>query len=207
MSSLSPPPFPLDHPPQGLTAGRAAKLLARAATGECKPRFAPRTLAAKKFAFTRWALTLAGRHRAGAAGFRYRRERGLGLGGLATFRAATPIPPALSLPVLPPIGGLSILPAGASSPPSLCRGPALGAAISGLRVGGTEELLASLEQTPSLARPTSPLTGPGFGASWCWAQGSGELPTAKPRTRSPFLRSEAPFRINSALVGVRHPPA
>ena len=65
-------------------------------------------------------------------------------------------------------------------------------------------LLTSLEKTPSLTRPTSPLTGPRFAASWCWAQGSCELPTAKPRMRSPYLRSETPSLINSALVGVRH---
>ena len=34
--SLPPPPFAFDHPPQSLTARWAAKLLARAATGECK---------------------------------------------------------------------------------------------------------------------------------------------------------------------------
>jgi len=46
--SLPPPPFAFDHPPQSLTARWAAKLLARAAAGECKPLFASRTLAAKK---------------------------------------------------------------------------------------------------------------------------------------------------------------
>jgi hypothetical protein len=202
--SLPPPPFAFDHPPQSLTARWAAKLLARAATGECKPLFASRTLAAKKFAITRWALALAGLRRAGVGGFRRGREHFLGLSGLPTFGAATSIPLALSLPFLPPIRGLSILPVGASSPPSPSGGPAFGTAISGLGVGGMKGLLTSLEKTPSLTRPTSPLTGPRFAASWCWAQGSCELPTAKPRMRSPYLRSEAPSLINSALVGVRH---
>ena len=118
----------------------------------------------------------------------------LGRGGLATFGAAASIPLALSLPFLPAIGGLPILPAGAASPPSPSRGPALGTAVSSLGMGGTKRLLASLEKTRSLPRPTSPLTGARFAASWCWAQGSCELPTAKPRMRSPYLRSEAPSR-------------
>src|SRR5271157_5539223 len=157
--SLPPPPFAFDHPPQSLTARWAAKLLARAATGECKPLFASRTLAAKKFAITRWALALAGLRRAGVGGFRRGREHFLGLSGLPTFGAATSIPLALSLPFLPSIRGLSILPVGASSPPSPSGGPAFGTAISALGVGGMKRLLTSLEKTPSLTRPTSPLTG------------------------------------------------
>ena len=150
------------------------------------------------------ALARAGLRRRGVGGFRRGREHFLGLSGLATFGAATSIPLALSLPFLPSIRGLSILPLGESSPPSPSGRPAFGTAISGLGVGGIKGLLTSLEKTPSLTRPTSPLTGPKFAASWCWAQGSCELPTAKPRMRSPYLRSEAPSLINSALVGVRH---
>jgi len=202
--SLSPPPFPLDHPPQGLTAGGTAKRLARAATGECKPLFTARTLAAKKFAFPRWALALAGLGRSRAAGFWCRSQLLLFLGCPAAFRASRSIPVVLSLPFLPPSTGMAIVPAGLPSPPSPSCGPALGTAIAGLRMGGTKELLTSLEQTPSLSRPMSPLTGPGFAASWWWAQGSCELPTAKPRTRSPYLRSEATSWINSALMGVHH---
>ena len=57
------------------------------------------------------ALALAGLRRAGVGGFRRGREHFLGLSGLATFGAATAIPLALSLPFLPSIRGLSILPA------------------------------------------------------------------------------------------------
>ena len=202
--SLSPSPFALDHPAQSLTAGWAAKFLARTANGTHKPLFAARTLAAKKFEFACWALTLADLRRTHAGRFRYRRELYLGLGGLPAFRAATSIPLALILPFLPPIRSLAILPAGPSLPPSPSRGLALGATVSGLGVGGTKGLLAAFEQTRSLPRPTSPLTGTRNAASWWWAQGSCELPTAKPRTRSPDLRSEAPSLINSALRGVRH---
>src|SRR5262249_10874754 len=109
---------------------------------------------------------LARLRRARAAGTRCRREHFLGCCGHPPFGASTSITPALSLPFLPTIGGLAIVPAGPPSPPSPSGGPALGTAISGLRVGGTKEFLTSLEQTPSLSRPTSPLTGPGFAASW-----------------------------------------
>src|SRR4051812_26160114 len=109
----------------------------------------------------------------------------LDLGGrrLRPLCAATAIPSALGLTLFPAVGSLTILPAGVSSPPSPGRGPTLGATVSGLGVGGLKELLAPLEQTPSLSRPTSPLTGSKIAASWMWAQGSGELPTAKPRMR------------------------
>jgi hypothetical protein len=139
--------------------------------------FATGTIAATKFGFVGWALTLAYRRRAGARRVRRCRERflGLGLGGrrLTPLGAATAIPSALGLTFLPTMGSLAILPAGVSSPPSPGRGPALGATVSGLRVGGLEEFLAALEQTMSLSRPTSPLTGPRIAASWIWAQGSG----------------------------------
>ena len=61
---------------------------------------------------------------------------------------------------------------------------ALGATVPSLGTGGTKRLPASLEEAWSWSRPTSaPLTGPRLAASLMWAQGSCELPTAKPRTR------------------------
>jgi hypothetical protein len=191
---LSPVPFPFDHPPQGLMAGRAAKPLTGAATGAYKPHLAPRTLAAKKFQFMCWALTLAGLRRTRTGGFQRLRERCLGFCCLPTKRASASIPLALSLAFHSTMRGLAVLPAGPPAPPSPSRGTALGAAISGLGPGRAKGLLASLEQTRSLTRPASPLTGPRLAASWYWAQGSCELPTAKPRMRSSYLRSEAPFR-------------
>jgi hypothetical protein len=204
VGALSPPPFPLEDATQGLTARGAAKLLTGAAPRRREVVVTARPLAAKKCAIPRWALALAGRLRRGAVGLRGSGERVLGGGGLATFGTATAIPPGLSLPFLPAIGGLPIVPAGAAAPPAPSRDPAFGTAISGVGMGGMKGLLTALEQTPSLPRPTSPLTGCRFAASWCWAQGSCQLPTAKPRMRSPYLRSEAPSGINSALVGVRH---
>ena len=107
--------------------------------------------------------------------------------------AATPVPPALGPAFLLAVGRPPILPAGLPPPPPPRRRAALGATVPGLRVGGSEELLTPLEQTPPLSRPTSPLTGPRFAASWIRAQGSGELPTAKPRVRSPLC--SAPRRL------------
>jgi hypothetical protein len=137
--------------------------------------FATGTIAAKKSEFLGWALTLAYRRRTGAPRLRRRRERFLGLGGgrLTPLCAATAIPSALGLTLFPTRGSLAILPAGVTSPPSPGGGPAFGATVSGLGVGGLKELLAPLEQTPSLSRPTSPLTGPRIAAGWMWAQGSG----------------------------------
>ena len=57
---LPPPPLPLDHPPQRLTAGRAAEPLARAPLRGCEVLLTPRTIAAKKFGIVGWALALAG---------------------------------------------------------------------------------------------------------------------------------------------------
>lgn len=121
--------------------------------------FAARPIAAKKIGFIGWALTLAGLRRARAGTIRCRKRHFLDLDGPATVRAATSIPLALSLPFLPTLGGLAILPAGTPSPPSPSGGPALGTAISSLGMSGTKERLTSLEETPSLPRPTSPLTG------------------------------------------------
>ncbi len=202
--SLPPPPFAVDNATQSLTARWATKFLAWTAKGAYKPLLATWTFAAEKFQIPCWALALADLCRTGVGGFWRDRKRWLGLSSLPTFRAATSIPLALSLSFLPAIRGLSILPAGATSPPSPSPGPASWTAISGLGMGGMKRLLTSLEQTRSLTRPSSPLTGARNAASWWWAQGSCELPTAKPRMRSPYLRSEAPSLINSALMGVRH---
>jgi hypothetical protein len=201
----APAAFPFDHPPQSLMARRAAKPLAGAAAGARKPLFASRTRAAKKFEFTPWALTLAGLRFAPAGRFRCHRE--CLLGRLPTFGAPTAIPLALSLAVCPSLERLAILPAGTSAPPSPSGRSALRAAIAGLGVGGPKPLLTPLEKTTPVTRPTGPLTGSRFAATWFWAQGSCELPTAKPRRRSPSLRSEVPLAINSALVAVRHSPA
>jgi hypothetical protein len=177
MGALPPPPFPLDDATQRLTAGRAAKPLAGAASGRREVCFATGTIAAKKFGLVVWALTLAYRRGTGARRVRRRRERflGLGLGGrrLTPLGTATAIPSALGLTLFPTMGSLAILPAGMSSPPAPGLGAARGATISGLRVGGLKEFLAPLEKTTSLSRPSSPLTGPRIAASWIWAQGSG----------------------------------
>ncbi len=83
-----------------------------------------------------------------------------------------------------------ILLAGPSSPPASSLGAALRATVSGLGMCGLKGFLAALEQTVSLPRLTCPLTGTSLVASLMWAQGSCELPTAKPRTR----RSLPPLR-------------
>ena len=70
----SPLPFPLEDPPQSLTARRAAKPLASAVTGAYEPHFTPRALAAKKIAITRWGMTLAGMRRRRAGRLRLPRE-------------------------------------------------------------------------------------------------------------------------------------
>jgi hypothetical protein len=180
-------------------AGGATKPLTVAAPGWREVHFAARTVAAEKRRSLCWALTLAQGGRASARGVRCRGERCLGLGCccLTTLSTATAIPLALGLTFLPPVGSLLILPAGSSSTPFPSLGSALGATVSGLGVSGSKEPLASLEQTMSLARPTSPLTGARIAASWIWAQGSCELPTAKPRTRGPLY--SAPGRLYWSL--------
>ena len=180
--ALSPPPFPLDDPPQRLTARRAAKPLARAATGAYEALFTPRTVAAKKIEIVRWGLTLAGLPRRRAVRLRCRgncclgfspglgawvRLPGLRLPGFGCRRlgAATSIPLALSLPFFPHFRFLAILPAATFPPPSPSRLAALGTAVPGLGMGGAKWFLAFFEQTTSLARPTSPLTGSRFARS------------------------------------------
>ena len=157
----------------------------------------PRTVAAKKSGIVGWALALAPMLRTPAREIRPRGIGGLSLGRTPALGAATPVTPALRLAFLLAVGGLPVLPAGSPSPPTTGRRAALGATVPGLRVGGSKGRLAPLEQTTSLSRPTSPLTGPKLAASLEWAQGSGELPTAKPRTRSPLC--SAPRRLHSPL--------
>jgi hypothetical protein len=67
-----PLPFPFEDPPQSLTARRAAKPLGGAVTGAYEPLFAPRALAAKKIAITRWGMTLADLPRRRAVRLHYR---------------------------------------------------------------------------------------------------------------------------------------
>jgi hypothetical protein len=117
----------------------------------------------------------------------------LGLGLAAALGAATPVSPALLPASLLAVGRLPVLPAGAPSPPPARRRATLGATVPRLGMGGSKAFLAPLEQTPPLSRPTSPLTAPRFAASLEWAQGSCELPTAKPRVRSPSY--SAPRRL------------
>jgi hypothetical protein len=162
LEALSPLPFPFEDPPQSLTAGRAAKPLARAATDAYEPLFAPRALAAKKIEVTRWGMTLAGLHKRRAVRLRCRGNGylgfghqcfgrqgfglgGQGFGGQPVLGAPASIPLALSLPFLPAFRVLAIFPAGKFLPPSPSCRAALGTAISGLRVGGTKWFLAPFE--------------------------------------------------------------
>jgi hypothetical protein len=149
------------------------------------------------YGFVRWALTLAPLRRTLACGVRRRGIGCLVLGLSPTLGASAPVPPTLGAAFLLAVGGPPVLPAGLPSPPPPRRGATLRAAIPGLGVGRTEELLAPLEQTAPLSRPTSPLTGAGLAASLEWAQGSCELPAAKPRVRSPL--ASAPRRLLSSL--------
>jgi len=184
MGTLPPPPFPLDNSAQSLSARRAAESLARAATGEREVDFAPRPVAARKIRICRWALALARRHRTlGRRDWR-RRAACLGCRCPQALGATRPILPVLRLAFFPTVGGLPILSAGTPASPATSSRAALRATVSGLGTGGMKVFLASLEQAWPLPRPTCPLTGPNLAASWMWAQGSCELPTAKPRTRS-----------------------
>jgi hypothetical protein len=166
--------------------------------------FAPGTIAAKKSGFRCWALALAQLHRALADRVRRRREAGLGCPCPQAFGATGPVLPVLGLAFFSTVGSPTILLAGPSSPPATSFGPALRATISGLRMCGVKGFLATLEQTMSLPRLTCPLTGYSLAASLIWAQGSCELPTAKPRTR----RSLPPLRgafLDHAPPGCRSP--
>jgi hypothetical protein len=152
--------------------------------------FAPRTVADRKIGTCRWALALARRYSSLARRIGRRGEARLSGRCPQALGATRPVLPALSLAFFPTVGGLPILSAGTSASPATSGGAALRATVSGLGMGGAKVLLASLEQARSLPRPTGPLTGPSLAASLMWAQGSCELPTAKPRTR----RSLAPLR-------------
>jgi hypothetical protein len=169
---LSPPPLALDHPPQRLAAGGAAESLTRAAARASEGLFASRAIAAKNFGIVRWALTLAPSVVAPARRIRPLGRRGLGPGGPPALGAATAVSPALGLAVHAALGGPAVLPAGPPPPPSAGGGAALGATVSGLGMGGSEGLLASLEETASPSGPSSPLTGPVLAANVVWAQGS-----------------------------------
>jgi hypothetical protein len=194
---LPPSPLPLDHPPQRLTAGGATKPPARAPRRGCEVLFTSRPVAAKKSGIVGWALTLARLDLAPTRRVRPWEVGGLGLGRTPPLGAATPVPPALVPAFLLAVGRSPVLPAGLPSPPPTGRRAALGATVPGLGVCRSEGPLAPLEETPPLSRPTRPLTGSSWAANLKWAQGSSELPTAKPRTRSP-LRS-APRRLFSSL--------
>ena len=113
-------------------------------------------------------------------------ERSLVFGGLPALGAAASVPSALGPTLFPTCGGLAILLTGSPLPPPPGSLATFRAAVTGLGAGRSKELLAPLEQTMSLTRPTSPLTSTRIAAIWIWAQGSCELPTAKPRTRSPL---------------------
>ena len=110
----------------------------------------------------------------------------------AAFKRSSPRPvlPVLSLAFFSTVVGPPILFTGPPSPPATSFGTALGATESGLGMCGVKRLFATLEQTMSLPRLTCPLTGTSLVASLTWAQGSCELPAAKPRTR----RSLPPLR-------------
>ncbi len=184
MCTLPPPPFPLDDSAQSLSARRAAESLARAATGERKVHFAPRTVAPRKIRICRWALALPLRHCTWERGLRRGGKRCFCCCRLLLLLTPRPVPLTLSLAFFPTVGGSPILLAGTPASPATSGRAALRAAVPGLGMGGTKVLLASLEEARSLPRPTCPLTGPSLAASLMRAQGSCELPTAKPRTRS-----------------------
>jgi hypothetical protein len=169
---LPPPPLALDDPPQRPTAGGAAEPPARAPLRGEEVLVASRSIAARKFGIGRWALTLAPSVVAPGRRIRPLGRRGLGPGGPPAPGAATAVPPALGLTVHAALGGAAVLPAGPPPPPSAGGGAALGATVSGLGVGGSEELLASLEETAPPSGPARPLTGPVLAANVVWAQGS-----------------------------------
>jgi len=169
---LPPPPLALDDPPQRLATGRAAEPLTRAAARGGEVLLASRAVAAKKFDIARWALTLAPSVVAPARRIRPLRRRGLGPGSPPALGAATAVPPALGLTVHAALGGAAVLPAGPPPPPSAGGGAALGATVSSLGMGGSEGLLASLEEAAPPSGPSSPLTGPVLAANVVWAQGS-----------------------------------
>jgi hypothetical protein len=152
--------------------------------------FTPGTIAAEKIGFVGCAPALAGR----CHGIRTRGVGRLRTGRAPPLSAATPVPAALVPASLLAVGGLSVLPGRAPSPPPPRRRAALRATVAGLGMGRPEQLLAPLEQTPPQPGPARPLTGSKGAAKLEWAQGSGELPMARPQVRSPL--HSAPGRLH-----------
>ena len=140
------------------------------------------TVAGEKSGFVACALALARRRH----GIRTWGIDRLSAGRTLPRGAATAVPLALLSAFLLAVGGLSVLPGGAPSPPPPRCCAALRATVAGLGMGRPERLLAPFEQTPPQPGPTRPLTGSRGAAKLEWAQGSGELPTARPRARSPY---------------------
>ena len=170
--------------------------------------FAAGTIATKKSGFRGWALALARLEIRRALRLRRRLHAVPNLLCSLAFSPPRSILPVLGLTFLPTADGLPIPLAGSPSPPPSGYGPALGAAVPSLGTCGKKVFLAALEQTQPLPRLTCcPLTGSRLTASLMWAQGSCELPTAKPRTRGPTC--PAPRRPNnrSALLTEVAPPA
>ena len=171
--------------------------------GTCEMLFASGTIATEKFGFRGWALALARLLGTVAGRLRRRGRTGLGRRCTPTIGATNPVLSVLLLAFFSTIGGPPISLARPSSPPAASCGTALGATVSGLRVCGMKGLLATLEQTmplPRLTSTSSPLTGSSFAASLMWAQGSCELPTAKPRTRRSLAPLRGAFLDQDALV-------
>jgi hypothetical protein len=190
----APPPFALQHTTQSLAAGRAAIPPRRDQTRAREMHFAAGTIAAKKSGLRRWALALARLDIRRALRLRRRRQAVPNPLCSPAFSAPGSILPVLGLAFLSTVDGLPIPLAGSpASPPSGC-GPALGAAVSSLGTYGKKVFLAALEQTQPLPRLTCPLTGSRLAASLMWAQGSCELPTAKPRTRGPIYPAPRRFK-------------
>jgi hypothetical protein len=205
MCPPAPSPFSLDDATQSLTAGRAAKPPRRDQMRAREMLFAPGTIAAKKSGFRGWALALARPDIRRALRVRRRLQAVSNSLCSPAFSSPGPILPVLGLAFLSTVDGLPIALAGSPSPPaSGCR-PALGATVSSLGTCGTKGFLAALEQAQPLPRLSCPLTGPGLAASLMWAQGSCELPTAKPRTRRLWLRSEATYLPMPPLYSRSHP--
>ena len=204
MCPPAPSPFSLDDATQSLAAGRAAKPPRRDQMRACEMLFAPGTIAAKKSGFRGWALALARPDIRRARRVRRRLQAVPNSLCSLAFSAPEPVVPVLRPAFLSTVDGLSILLAGSSSPPASGFYPALGAAVSSLGTCGTKRLLAAFEQTQPLPRLSCPLTGSRLAASLVWAQGSCELPTAKPRTR----RLSAPLRgalLTRPQYPVSHP--
>jgi hypothetical protein len=94
--------------------------------------FAPRTIAAKKSEFRRWAPALAWLDTGCTLGIGCRLEAALYPGGSSAFTAPGPIPPVLGLAFLASADGLPIAFASSSSPAAFGFEPALRAAVSRL---------------------------------------------------------------------------